>query len=78
MTACEVKAGAIAASASRQSGTVYNVDSMTGLNRVHARVSTVGSVDFFREAHYHALAIALESMGGTVSRTNRRGYRRKG
>lgn len=73
MTACEIKAGAIAASAARQSGTTYQIDSIVGINRIHTRVSTVGSKDFFREAHYGALSIALGSMGGNVTR--RSGYR---
>lgn len=72
MTACEVKGGAIAASASRQSGIDYRVDSVIGLNRVHTRVSTVTSADYFRERHYHALSIATSSMGGQAS--GARGY----
>lgn len=65
MTACEAKAGAIAASASRQSGLDYVVDVQTGLNRVHARASTDGSAAaYYRERHYHALSIATSTMGG--------------
>lgn len=65
MTACEIKAGAIGESAARQSGLHYVVDVQTGLNRVHARVSTDGSAAaYFRERYYHALSIATSTMGG--------------
>lgn len=75
MTACEIKAGAIGASASRQSGLSYVVDAQTGLNRVHARVSTDGTkAAFYRERHYHALAIATSAMGGRSS-YERGGYK---
>lgn len=63
-TACEMKAESIAASASTQSGAVYSVDSRLGLTRLHTRVSTVGAKEYYRERHYHALSIALGSMGG--------------
>lgn len=66
-TACEIKAGALAASASRQSGIDYGIDSMQGLNRIHTRVSTTSRADFFRERSYHALSIAVGSAGGNVS-----------
>jgi len=65
-TACEVQAGAIAASAARQSGTDYRIDSVDGLNRIHTRVSTQTDADYYRERHYHALSIALGTVGGTV------------
>lgn len=64
MDACEVKAGAIAASAERQSGIDYMVDSRLGMNRIHTRVSTVTKADYYRERHYHALSIALGAAGG--------------
>ena len=64
MTACQMKGESIAASASIQSGSEYLVDSRIGMTRVHTRVSTVGSKEYFRERHYHALSIALGSMGG--------------
>lgn len=79
MTACEVKAGTIGASASRQSGLDYVVDSQTGLNRVHVRVSTDGTkAAYFRERYYHALAIATSAMGGRSSYERRGGYRTLG
>lgn len=66
-TACEVQAGSIAASAARQSGTDYRIDSVEGLNRIHTRVSTQTKADYYRERHYHALSIALGTAGGTAS-----------
>lgn len=65
-TACEVRAGALAASAARQSGTSYAIDSMQGLHRIHTRVSTVGAADYFRERQYRALAIAVGASGGRM------------
>lgn len=62
--ACESKAVALAASAARQSGIDYAIDSMQGLNRIHTRVSTTSKADFFKERRYHALSIALGSMLG--------------
>lgn len=72
ISACEIAAHHISASAAVQSGTDYMVDSMRGLNRIHTRVSTSTVKDFFRESHYHALAIACATAGGNVSGT--RGY----
>lgn len=49
----------VAASAARQSGIDYVVDSQQGLNRIHTRVSTPGDwASYFRERHYRALLIA--------------------
>lgn len=73
VTACEIKAGAIAASAARQSGTNYVIDSMRGLTRNHTRVSTSGSADFFRERQYGALRIAVSTAGGKAS--GQKGYK---
>lgn len=67
MTACEIRAGAIAGFASGLSGIDYMVDSQVGMNRVHTRVSTVTNADFYRERHYHALSIALGANGGHPS-----------
>lgn len=64
MTACQMKGESIAASAATQTGVDYSVDSRLGMNRVHTRVSTVGAKEYYRERHYHALSIALGSMGG--------------
>lgn len=65
-TACEIRAGSIAASAARQSGISYGIDSMRGLNRIHTRVSTVTREDFFRERSLHALSIACSVAGGST------------
>lgn len=67
LDAGEVRAAAIAASAARQSGIDYMVDSQLGQNRFHVRVSTVTSADYYRERHYHALAIAVGAIGGNPS-----------
>ncbi len=71
--ACEGEAAVLAVSASYQSGIDYAIDSIRGLTRIHTRVSTSGSADFYRERSYRALAIALGSAGGNVSGT--KGYR---
>lgn len=73
---CELKGYELAMSASAQSGTTYRVDTIKGLNRVHTRVSTQTSRDYFRERHYHALSIALGALGGTVNAANSRGINR--
>lgn len=63
-------AEAIGASAAIQSGIDYVVDARTGINRVHARVSTPQDTkQYFREGHYRALSIALGAMGGNPSGT---------
>lgn len=72
ISACEIAAHHISASAAAQSGTDYMVDSMRGLNRIHTRVSTVGIKDYMRERHYHALAIACATAGGNATGT--KGY----
>lgn len=66
-TVCEVKAGSLAASAARQSGIAYGIDSMAGLSRIHTRVSTQTRDDFYRERHYHALSIAVGAAGGNAT-----------
>lgn len=64
-------AEAIGASAAIQSGIDYVVDARTGINRVHARVSTPQDTkQYFREGHYRALSIALGAMGGNPSGTS--------
>lgn len=73
--ACETAAASLSASAASQSGIDYGIDTMEGLNRIHTRVSTQTSEDFFRERKYHALEIAVSSAGGNVtggSRTRRK------
>lgn len=76
---CERAARAIAASAAAQSGMTYPIDSMRGINRIHTRVSTDGSVEsWFRESHYRALAIAVGSMGGNPSGARGSGYKTLG
>lgn len=75
--ACERAAASLAASAASKSGTDYGIDSMEGLKRIHTRVSTQTSEDFFRERKYHALEIAVSSAGGNVTGGSRAG-RKKG
>lgn len=65
MSMGETQGHLLATSASSQSGIDYRVDSRTGLNRFHVRVSTVTSKDYYRERHYKALAIAV-GMGGNA------------
>ena len=68
MRACEAQAHSLAGSASAQSGMDYTVDSMRGLNRIHTRVSTDGTIQsYMRERHYGALSIALGAAGGQVN-----------
>lgn len=82
ITACELVASRLAASASTQSGLIYTIDSQLGLNRVHTRVSTQGQAGrsaaggemYGRERAYNALAIALGQLGGNV-RGGGGGYR---
>lgn len=65
---CQSVGDSLAASAARQSGTAYVVDSIRGLNRIHTRVSTPPDwKEWHRESHYHALAIAAGSQGGSFS-----------
>ncbi len=66
MTACQTRGETLAASASRQSGTEYVVDSRLGMTRVHTRVSTASAKDYFRERHYRALSIAIGMAGGAA------------
>lgn len=70
--ACEVQAGSLAASAARQSGIDYTIDSMNGLTRIHTRVSTSGAADFHRERNIRALTIAVGQAGGNMTGT--KGY----
>lgn len=68
MAACEKKGYEISASASAQSGMDYVVDSMRGLNRIHTRVSTDGTIQsYMRERVYGALSIAVATAGGQSS-----------
>lgn len=74
VTACENLGQQMAASASRQSGLIYTVDTMPGLNRIHTRVSTQGRAGqtraggemYGRERAFNALAVALGQFGGNV------------
>lgn len=77
MAACEKQAASLAGSASAQSGMTYEIDSIRGLNRIHTRVSTDGTIQsYMRERHYGALSIALGAAGGNVSGV--RGYKTVG
>lgn len=75
MDACQLRGESLAASASRQTGTDYDVNTRPGINRAHTRVTTVGVSDYFRERHYRGLSIALGSAGGQPSEARRSGYR---
>lgn len=75
MDACQRQGMALAGAASAISGIDYMVDSITGINRVHTRVSTVTLKDFFRERHYHALSAAVGAAGGHVKGVKGGGYR---
>ena len=77
MDVCELRAGSIAASAARQTGIDYLVDSQVGLNRIHTRVSTVTEQDYYRERHYHSLSIAIGAIGGTPNTSAYGGRRGK-
>lgn len=66
LSVCQERGEAFAASASRQSGTDYAVDSIRGLNRIHTRVTTTSIRDYMRERHYNALSIAVGQHGGST------------
>ena len=71
--ACERAASTIAASAAGQSGIDYGIDSMQGLTRIHTRVSTQTTQDYYRERSYRALSIAVGAAGGHAAKT--KGYK---
>lgn len=70
---CEWRAARLAAAATRISGIDYFIDTRRGLHRLHTRVSTEGTTDFFRERHHRALAAAVSAAGGHAA--GERGYK---
>ena len=74
--ACEERAAQLAASAMRISGIVYDINSRTGLTRIHTRVTTQTKGDFFKENKSHALSTVCGAAGGNVNNQLRRNFRK--
>lgn len=53
--ACETKAFELRDRARAMSGSTYKVDSMVGRTRIHTRVSTSGTNEFYQERRTRAL-----------------------
>jgi len=77
--ACNIAAYNLAGAASGISGIDYEVNSMVGITRIHTRVTTVTTSDYWRERHHNALRMACETMGGNVgsSKGRKKGRKRR-
>lgn len=54
-SACEIKAAELRARARGISGNTYRIDTMVGQTRIHTRVSTNGTNEFYQERRTRAL-----------------------
>lgn len=67
-SACETKAFELRDKARAMSGSTYKVDSMVGQTRIHVRVSTSGTNEFYQERRTRALRQVTGGRGPRKSR----------
>ena len=67
-SACEIKAAELRARARGISGSTYRTDTMVGQTRIHTRVSTNGTNEFYQERRTRALRQVTGGKGTRKSR----------